>query len=132
VERFPRAGRLHQANVMKSFLHAFRGIAVMLRTQRNARIHLAFLVLAIGCGFWFGISMVEWCSLALAAGLVFAAEALNTALELLADAVHPDHHPLVGKAKDVAAGGVLLAAIAAAAVGAIVFLPKIILWIAPN
>lgn len=117
---------------MRSFLHAFRGIATMLRTQRNARIHVVVLLLAVGCGFWFGISMVEWCALAVAAGLVFAAEALNTALEFLADAVHPEHHPLVGQAKDVAAGGVLLAAIAAAAVGAIIFFPKIVLWIAPN
>ncbi len=117
---------------MKSFAHAFRGLAVLFGTQRNARIHAAALVLVVVAGVALRISAGEWCAVGLAAGLVLAAEALNTALEFLADAVHPGRDPLVGKAKDLAAGGVLLAAIAAAAVGAIVFAPKVLTWIAPN
>lgn len=117
---------------MKPFIYAIRGIATLFQTQRNARIHLAFLLLAVVCGIVFEISPGEWCAVLLAAGLVLAAEALNTALEFLADVVHPEQHPGVGRAKDAAAGAVLIAAIAAAAVGAIVFVPKIISWITSN
>jgi diacylglycerol kinase len=117
---------------VKPFIYAFKGIATLFRTQRNARIHLGFFVLAVVCGFLFKISLGEWGLIILAAGLVFAAEALNTALEFLADAVHPEQHPKVGQAKDAAAGAVLIAAIAALLVGLMVFVPKILLWIAPN
>jgi diacylglycerol kinase (ATP) len=77
-------------------------------------------------GLCFGIGAMEWCAVILAMALVWSAEALNTAIELLADALSPDPHPLVGRAKDVAAAGVLLAAMGAAAVGLIVFVPKIV------
>ena len=111
---------------MKPFLYAFKGIATLFRTQRNARVHLMFLALTVVCGFLFKISPGEWCAILISAGVVLAAEALNTAVEFLADAVHPDEHPKVGAAKDVAAAGVLFAAIAAVAVGLIVFVPKIL------
>ena len=117
---------------MKAFVDAFRGIAVLFRTQQHARYHLGFVLFVIGFGVGFKIEPLEWCAVSLAMGVVLAAEALNTAIEFLADAVHPDQHPLVGKAKDVAAGGVLLAAIAAAAVGLMVFVPKILEWITSN
>ncbi len=109
---------------MRPFLHALRGLAAMVATQRHARIHLACAALAVGAGAVSGLSGIEWCALALCIGFVLAAEALNTALESLADAVHPEHHPLVGRAKDVAAGAVLIAALTALAVGALLFLPK--------
>ena len=117
---------------MKPFIDAIRGIGVLFATQRNALIHLALLVAVVVFGFLFKISPPEWCAVVLAAGLVLAAEALNTAVEFLADAVHPEQHPLVGKSKDIAAGGVLLAAIAAVAVGVIIFAPKLLEWIFPN
>jgi diacylglycerol kinase (ATP) len=79
--------------------------------------------LVVGLGMLFPISALEWCALILAIALVWIAEALNTSIEFLADALSPEHHPMVGKAKDAAAGGVLLAAIAAAAVGFIVLGP---------
>ena len=117
---------------MKPFIDAIRGLGVLFGTQRNAWIHLALLVAVVTFGFLFKISPLEWCAVALAAGLVLAAEALKTAIEFLADAVHPEQHPLVGKSKDVAAGGVLLAAVAAVAVGAIIFAPRLLKWIFPN
>ncbi|MFP6874263.1 MAG: diacylglycerol kinase family protein [Verrucomicrobiales bacterium] len=117
---------------MKSFLCAFRGLAVLFCTQRNARVHLFFLVLAVACGFFFRISFIEWCLILLASGMVLAAEGLNTGLELLADVVHPERHPQVGRMKDMAAGAVLIAAITAVGVGIMIFLPKFISWIAPN
>lgn len=117
---------------MKPFIDAIRGIGVLFSTQRNALIHLALLVVVVALGISCKISPLEWCAVALAAGLVLAAEALNTAVEFLADAVHPEQNPLVGKSKDVAAGGVLLAAVAAVAVGVIIFAPRLLEWIFPN
>lgn len=108
----------------KSLSHALRGLATLFRSQRNARIHLVIAIAVIGAGFLFKIYPGEWLAVVLCIALVLSMEAINTALELLADALHPDHHPLVGKAKDVAAGAVLLCALASVAVGAIIFLPK--------
>jgi len=109
-----------------SFRYAFRGLAEMLSSQPNARIHLASATLAVFAGFFFRISSLEWVAIVLCIALVFALEAVNTALEYLTDLVSPDFHPLAGKAKDVAAAAVLVAAAGAAAVGLIIFLPKIL------
>lgn len=101
-------------------------MAALVRDEHNARIHLAALVCAIALGFIFGITMTEWCLVALCIGGVLMAEAINTAVEALADLVSPGRHPLVKKAKDVAAAGVLFMAIAAATVGLIIFLPYLL------
>ena len=112
-----------------NLIWAFQGVTYVFRTQVSARLQLAAAVVVLIAGFGFGIDRWEWVAVILSIGLVFAAETLNTALEALADAVHPDRHPLVGRAKDAAAGAVLLAAIAAAVVGSIVFLPRILPWL---
>lgn len=100
-----------------------RGLAALLATQHNARIHIAIMLAVVGLGLVLGLGNLEWALLALAIGLVWAAECANTALEWLCDLVSPEYHPLVKKAKDVAAGGVLLAAISAAVAGLFVLLP---------
>jgi len=110
---------------INSFRHAFRGIATLVGTQVNARIHLAATVLVVVAGILYRVQTLEWAVLALATGLVWSAEALNTALEFLADRAAPERHELVRKAKDTAAAGVLLAAIAALASGLLIFLPYI-------
>jgi diacylglycerol kinase (ATP) len=110
----------------RSFANAGRGVRILVAGQHNAWIHLALTAAALALGFALGISSLEWCAIALAIGLVWAAEGLNTAIELLADAAVPHEHPGVGRAKDVAAGAVLLAALAAAAVGVVVFLPRLV------
>ena len=108
---------------LRSFAYALRGIAVLLTTQPNARIHAAATIAVCIAGFYFGLNMAEWCWIVLAMMAVWSAEAFNTALEFLADAVNPDFHPLVGKAKDVAAGAVLIAAVGAVVIGVLVFGP---------
>ena len=97
------------------------GIGALVRTQAHARIHLAASTVVVGMGVLMRVSMAEWCWLIAAMGAVWVAEALNTAVELVADAACPEFHPLVGRAKDVAAGAVLLAAIAAVGIGVCVF-----------
>jgi diacylglycerol kinase (ATP) len=115
---------------MGSFRHASRGIAVLLRTQHNARLHLAATAAVVALGFFLAISRSEWLAVILAIGLVWTAEALNTAVEFLADEVSLERRKLIGKAKDVGASGVLLATASAMAVGAVVFVPhiRVYLW----
>lgn len=106
-----------------SFGYAFEGLAVMVRTQPNAWIHGVAAVVVLAAGVWVGLPARDWALVIFAIGLVWVAEALNTAIEFLADAAVPDHHSLIKHAKDVAAAAVLLASITAAAVGVLVFLP---------
>ena len=108
------------SNFLQTFRYAFRGIATMLRTERNARIHALATVLVISFGLGLGIERWEWIALVLAASLVWATEAVNTAFEALCDVVSPEQDPGVERAKDVAAGAVLLAAIGALMVGILV------------
>lgn len=109
-----------------SFRYAFQGMATLVRDEHNSRIHLAAMLAVIIVGFLLRISRVEWCLATICFGTVFMAEAMNSAIEAVADLVMPDKHPLIKKAKDVAAAGVLFTAIAAAAVGLIIFIPYII------
>ena len=82
-------------------------------------------VIAVALGLLLRISPVEWCCIVLAITIVFACEAVNTAIEFIVDRISLEHHLLSGKAKDVAAAAVLISAIGAAATGAIIFGPKI-------
>ncbi len=109
----------------RSFGYALAGIAELLRNQHNAWIHLLATIVVVCAGLWFGVDTLQWGFLVLAITVVWVAEALNTALELLCDAASPDFHPLVKKCKDVAAGAVLLSALGAAAIGALVFYPHL-------
>jgi diacylglycerol kinase (ATP) len=110
---------------LNSFTCAGRGVVLLLGTQTNARIHLVATVGVIAAGIGFHIAPGEWCLLALAIGAVWAAEGANAALEDLADRVTGQPDSQIGRAKDIAAGAVLLAAVAAAAVGCIVFGPRV-------
>ena len=106
-----------------SFSHAVRGLRFMVKTQHNAWIHAVVTIMVCAAGLVFQISRIEWCLIALSMMTVWTAEAFNTSLERLTDLASPNHHPLAGKAKDVAAGAVLIAAIGAVVVGGIVFIP---------
>lgn len=108
---------------IKSFGYAFKGIASLIRKEHNAWIHCTAIVLVTIAGFHFDITSTEWCIVVLCFGLVLAAEGFNTAIERLVDLVSPDFHPIAGDVKDVAAGAVLICAIASAIVGLIVFIP---------
>jgi diacylglycerol kinase (ATP) len=87
------------------------------------RIHVLSAIGVVAAGFFFDVSITEWCLLAGCIGMVFMAEIFNTAIETLTNLVSPDYHPLAGKAKDLAAAAVLMASITAAIVGVLIFLP---------
>ncbi|WP_375416886.1 diacylglycerol kinase family protein [uncultured Hymenobacter sp.] len=109
-----------------SFQYAWRGVLAALRSELHLRFHAGATVLVVGLGFYLELSHVEWALVALAIAGVWSAELFNTAIEALTDLVSPAYHPLAGKAKDVAAAGVLLAAAGAAVVGLIVFGERVV------
>lgn len=111
---------------LNSFRFAFKGIGWLFRSQVNAKIHLFAAIVVLLAGYFLELSITEWCLTLFAIFTVLAAEAFNTALEDLTDLVSPDHHPLAGRAKDLAAGAVLLTALGAASIGLLIFVPK--LW----
>lgn len=108
---------------LKSFAYAFNGIIILFREQHNARLHGLAVFVVVMLGVVFDLDSWEWAILTLTMAIVLAAEALNTAVEYLADACMPDHHPLIAKAKDVAAAAVLLLAVAAIIIALIIFFP---------
>lgn len=110
---------------LKSLAHALRGLDRIVRTQPNARLHLLAAALVCAAGIYFGLGRAEWLWISVAIALVWSAEAFNTALEQLADALHPGLHPGIGRAKDVAAAAVLIAAMGAAVIGLLVFVPHL-------
>jgi diacylglycerol kinase len=109
---------------LKGFVYAWRGIFAG-GAGRNFRVMLAVAVIVIVLGFFLNISLMEWCLVTLAMGLVLSLELLNTAGEKLVDILSPDHDPRYGMVKDILAGAVLVAALFAAIVGTLVFLPKL-------
>lgn len=110
---------------LRSFLYAGRGVRTMVLSQHNAWVHAVATLVVVTSAVGLGVSRVEWMVLVLAMVSVWTAEALNTALEFLCDVAAPDFHPLVEKAKDVAAGAVLICALGSVCVGALVFGPHV-------
>ena len=110
----------------KTFGYAFEGILTGIRKERNMRIHTAAMILVVFFGTVLGLSATEWCICLVLFGLVMALELVNTAVEAVVDLVTEERKPLAKIAKDTAAGAVLIAAIMAAVVGCIIFLPKIL------
>ena len=120
----PPQGQLRRR--VASFGHALRGVRAALRSEVHLRLHAAATVAVAGLGFYLKINRLEWALVTLAVAGVWTAELLNTALEALTDLVSPDYHLLAGRAKDVAAGAVLLAALGALVVGGLVFGPYLL------
>lgn len=110
---------------INSFGYAFKGVVSLLKKEHNAWIHCLAIVVVTLAGLFFSITSVEWCIVTLCFGMVLAAEAFNTSIERLVDMISPDFHPIAGDVKDIAAGAVLICAVASAIIGIIIFLPYI-------
>ncbi len=110
----------------KAFGYAITGLLRFFGEEDHARLHASAAIMTIALGFWLEISTLEWIAVTLCIGMVLTAEAFNSAIEHLVDLVSPDHHQLAGRVKDLAAGAVLLAAVAAFVIGIIIFIPKIV------
>ena len=122
-------GHMRAGTLVSSFQYAFAGVAYLLWTQRNAKIHSALGLAAAGMGLLLGIDRYEWLALLLTITIVIAAEGVNTAIEAAVDLVSPEYHPLAKIAKDVSAGTVLITAIASVIVGMVLFLPHLLWWL---
>ena len=111
---------------LKSFTFAWKGILTCAGHEQNITFHILAAIVVIAAGFFFGISHIEWMVVMLCIGMVIAAELFNSAIERLMDLVSPQWNKIAGEVKDIAAGAVLVTAIAAAIVGLIVFLPYVL------
>ena len=122
----PEASTGSRSRLAKSFVFAWRGVVELLRSQPNARIHLVMSIAITCVALLLRVSRGEWALLVVAMGLVWMAEAMNTAIEFLGDRITSERDEFIRRAKDVAAGGVLLASVAAAVTGFVILGPR--LW----
>lgn len=111
---------------LKSFKYAFRGVGALVRSENNFKMHMLAVVLVIISGFTLRINKREWLIVIILIGFVLVAEAFNTAIEKICDFIHPEYHERIGEIKDLAAAGVLVAAIVAFIGGLLIFVPKVL------
>jgi undecaprenol kinase len=123
----PCAQRPNKVNLYHSFRCALEGLGYVLQAERNARIDLGIAIIVILLSAWLQITAIEWVLIIAAIALVFAGEMLNTVVELTIDLITLEYNPLAKRAKDVAAGAILVAAVAAATMGLIILGPR--LWL---
>ena len=108
-----------------AFKNAFSGLWHVIRTQKNAWIHIIATITAVFLGFWLGINKTEWALVVFSIAIVWSAEVFNTSLETIFDILIAEPHPLVKIGKDVGAAAVLISSTAALIIGILIFLPKI-------
>ncbi|MEL1256123.1 diacylglycerol kinase family protein [Flavobacterium sp. DGU38] len=111
---------------LKSVTYAFKGAVKLISTEHSVMVQFSLGILMTVAGFYFNISHEEWLFQIFAIGLVLSVEGLNTAVEKVADFIHPHYHEKIGFIKDIAAGAVFFAAMTAIAIGLIIYIPKFI------
>ncbi len=112
-------------NRLKSVGYAYKGAILLLKTEASIKIQFFIAIMVTTAGFFFNISAIEWTIQLLATAMVMCAEGINTAIEAIADFIHPEHHKKIGIIKDIAAGAVFIAAFFASIIGLIIYLPKL-------
>jgi diacylglycerol kinase (ATP) len=112
-------------NRLKSIKLAFKGAILLIKTEASIQIQFVIAALVTIAGFYFNISPTEWIIQILAIGLVMSLEGINTAIEKIADFIHPEHHHKIGFIKDISAGAVFFAAFVAVLAGIIIYYPKL-------
>jgi diacylglycerol kinase (ATP) len=118
-----KAQKFSLVSRLRSFKFAFKGVFLLFKNEHNAWIHALAAIVAISFGFYFKITQNEWIAVIFLIGFVFSAEAFNSAIEKLVDKISPEYNETAGNIKDLAAGAVLFAAIAAAIAGIVIFAP---------
>jgi len=112
-------------NRLKSVGYAFKGAVLLLKTEASIKIQFTIAIIVTIAGFFFNISTSEWIIQLLAIGLVMSIEGINTAIEEIANFIHPEHHTKIGLIKDIAAGAVFIASIFATIIGLVIYVPKV-------
>lgn len=112
-------------NRLKSVGFAFKGLVILVKTENSIKLQLCIAFVVTLAGVYFKISTTEWLFQIAMIGLVMSVEGINTAVEHLADFIHPEHHQKIGLIKDVAAGSVFIASIMAVVTASVIYFPKI-------
>ena len=113
--------------LINSFKYAIEGFISSFKTERNMKIHVLVMILVIVLGFYLKLNLTEWCIITIIIALVITAELFNTAIETIVDMICPEKNPKAKLAKDISAAAVLSLAIGAVIIGAIIFIPKLII-----
>ena len=113
--------------LINSFKYAIEGFISSFKTERNMKIHVLAMILVVALGFYLKLNLIEWCIITIIIALVLTAELFNTAIETIVDMVSPEKNPNAKLAKDISAAAVLVLAIGAVIIGAIIFIPKLII-----
>lgn len=113
-------------NRIKSVGYAFKGAYLLITTEASLKIQFVIGIIMTVLGFYFGLSATEWCIQIVVIALIMAIEGVNTAIEEIADFIHPEQHPKIGLIKDLAAGAVFIVAVAAIIIGFIIYFPKLL------
>ena len=121
-----KPGRFSLEARIRSFRYAFKGLRWLFTEEHNSWIYLLAIAVLVPICIILHLSLLEWALIAFCIGIVLIAELFNTAIERMADRITPEKDPVIGKIKDLAAAGVLVAAIVAAAVGLIILIPKLL------
>lgn len=108
---------------LKGCVYALKGFLLLIKTEPSIQVQLAISIVMTFVGFYFNINATEWMFQIFAIGLIMSLEGINTAIEAIADFVHPDFHKKIGTIKDIAAGAVFIAALIAIAIGLIIYIP---------
>ena len=113
------------SNRIKSIGYAFKGAWYLLKTESSIKVQFGIAILVTMAGFYYDISKTEWLIQIGFIGLVMSIEGLNTAVEYVADFIHPEHHQAIGRIKDIAAGAVFIASVAAVIAAFVIYFPKV-------
>jgi diacylglycerol kinase (ATP) len=113
-------------NRLKSVGYAFKGMLILIKTEASIKVQVFIAIVVTIAGFYFEISKTEWIAQIAMIGLVISIEGINTAIEYIADFMHPEYHKKIGLIKDVAAGAVFIASIFAVIIAFIIYIPKMV------
>ncbi|MFK7834010.1 MAG: diacylglycerol kinase [Winogradskyella sp.] len=111
-------------NRIKSLGFAFKGMLILIKTEASIKVQLFVAIVITIVGFYFDISRIEWMVQWVIIGLVMSLEGMNTAIEYIADFIHPEYHKKIGLIKDVAAGAVFIAAMVSVIIACLIYIPK--------
>ena len=111
---------------IKGFKYAAKGAYLLLKNEASIKVQFSIAVIMTVLGFYVQLSVTEWCLQLLAIGLVMSIEGVNSAIEEIADFIHPEYHEKIGRIKDISAGAVFIAATIACILGLVIYLPKIL------
>lgn len=110
---------------LKSIVFAFKGAVYLLKNEASIQVQFGVALVVTVAGLFLKISTTEWILQCFAIGLVMGIEGINSAIEALADFVHPNQHKKIGLIKDIAAGAVFFAAVTAVIIGILIYFPKL-------